>query len=251
MKPEAKVGILFIATIVVVLGFAHFLGIINPFSSSKELTVNYQFAGGIEVGSPVRVMGVKVGKVKSIDFNPANESNKDINLKVKISISDKAWNTVRKDSKFFINLAGIIGEKFLEVTPGTADAEKFVSGDEVRGEDPPRIDQLISQSYSLAGKILDIVNENETSVVETINAINNLSVNLSKLLKQVNNTDKNFVKNLSVLTGNLAYFSTELRSEEGDKTLAVIKELIWRLKDLDGPAIKKFLQKEGIKAKLF
>ena len=247
MKPEAKVGILFVTTLVVVLGFAYFLGVINPFSSSKELIVNYQFAGGIEVGSPVRVMGVKVGKVKSIDFNPGN----DVNLKITITVNNKAWKSVRKDSKYFINLAGIIGEKFLEITPGSANSDVLKSGTEVRGEDPPRIDQLISQSYSLAGKLLEIVNDNESSVVETITSINELTVNLASLLKQVNSTDKNFVKNLSVLTGNLAHFSSQLRTKEGKKTLTLLKDLIWRLKDLDGPAISKFLQKEGIKAKLF
>ncbi len=30
-----------------------------------------------------------------------------------------------------------------------------------------------------------------------------------------------------------------------------MKNLIWRLEKLDGKAIKKFLQEEGIKAKLF
>ena len=30
--------------------------------------MTYNFAGGIEVGSPVRVSGIKVGKVGAIDF---------------------------------------------------------------------------------------------------------------------------------------------------------------------------------------
>jgi len=30
-----------------------------------------------------------------------------------------------------------------------------------------------------------------------------------------------------------------------------MKKLIWRLEQLDGPAIRKFLQEEGIKAKMF
>ena len=70
MKPQTKVGILFVAAILMVVAFALALGSFQPFASSRELKVAYNFAGGIDVGSPVRVMGIKVGKVKSIAFDP-------------------------------------------------------------------------------------------------------------------------------------------------------------------------------------
>ena len=61
MKAELKVGILFIVSTILVALFALYLGVLNPFSNSHEINVAYNFAGGIEVGSPVRVMGIKVG----------------------------------------------------------------------------------------------------------------------------------------------------------------------------------------------
>ena len=70
MKPQTKVGILFVLSVVLMVGFAFALGAIQPFSNANELKIAYNFAGGIEVGSPVRVMGIKVGKVRSIDFEP-------------------------------------------------------------------------------------------------------------------------------------------------------------------------------------
>ena len=62
---------------------------------------------------------------------------------------------------------------------------------------------------------------------------------------------KNLVKDLSSLTSDLAYFSKGLRSKEGMETIKLVNELIHRLRGLDGNAISKFLQEEGIKAKLF
>ena len=50
---------------------------------------------------------------------------------------------------------------------------------------------------------------------------------------------------------NGAFFSRKMREPEALKTIALINDLIRRLEPLDGPAIKKFLQDEGIKAKLF
>ena len=70
MKPQTKVGLLFLLALGLVIVFAFALGTVSPFSGSKELQVAYNFAGGIEVGSPVRVMGIKVGKVRAINFQP-------------------------------------------------------------------------------------------------------------------------------------------------------------------------------------
>ncbi len=250
---------MFLAAIVLVVIFALALGSLNPFSNSHELKVAYNFAGGIEVGSPVRVMGIKVGKVRSIDFEPTfkmPESGEEVKLIITISVDKSAWTSIRSDSKFFINLAGVIGEKFLEISPGAIENAEMKPGQVVRGEDPPRIDQMISQSYALAGKILEFVNKNEGSVIETIETMNKLVVNFDKMLKQLEKTSKDpevhrIVKNLSTIMEDGAFFSQKMRSPEALKTMALINDLIRRLEPLDGPAIKKFLQDEGIKAKLF
>jgi len=257
MKPQTKVGIMFIAAAVMVVVFAFALGVVQPFSNSHDLKVAYNFAGGIEVGSPVRVMGIKVGKVRSIKFEPdLKVADEEVKLIITISIDKKAWPTIRGDSRFFINLAGVIGEKFLEISPGSLDKAELTPGQTVRGEDPPRIDQLISQSYALAGKILEFVNANEGSAVQTIETLNKLVVNFDKMLKQLEKTSRDpqvhrIVKNLSTIMEDGAFFSQKIRSDEGIKTLTLINDLIRRLEPLDAKAIKKFLQDEGIKAKLF
>jgi phospholipid/cholesterol/gamma-HCH transport system substrate-binding protein len=258
MKVETKVGALFVVSVAMVAVFAWYLGVLNPFSSSHEVQLGYNFAGGIEVGSPVRVMGIKVGKVKSIEFDPSLRApgGDEVKLKITISISKEAWPTVRSDSRFFINLAGVIGEKFVEVTPGSASSEMLEPGAFLRGEDPPRIDQLISQSYGLAGKILDMVEKNEGSVVDTIDKMNSLVTNLNKTLVLLEKTSKNqeftrIVNNIAVITDDLTILTSKLRGPDAQKTMALLHRLIWRLEDLDKDSIRKFLQQEGIKAKLF
>ena len=234
MKSPTKVGILFVFTLLLIVGFALALGAIQPFSNANELKIAYNFAGGIEIGSPVRVMGIKVGKVRSVDFEPDFKmpgTGEEVKLIVTVTIDKKAWPTVRKDSHYFINLAGVIGEKFLEISPGSMSAEALQPGQVVRGEDPPRIDQLISQSYSLAGKILEFVNKNEGSVVDTIDMMNKLVVNLDKALRQLDKTSRDqdvqkIVKNIGTVSDDVAFFSQKMRSPEGQKTLALINDLI-------------------------
>lgn len=258
MKAETKVGVLFIVTLAMVVAFAYFLGAINPFSNRNELFVAYNFAGGVEVGSPVRVMGIKVGRVKAIEFTPDLKmpSGEEVKLRVHIAIDKGAWATIREDSRFFINLAGVIGEKFIEVSPGSGASPKLKPGQLVRGEDPPRIDQLISQSYGLAGKVIEFIEKNEGSVVDTIGMVNKLVQNLNKVLYQMNKLTGNgesqvLIKNMVTLTNDMVFFTQHLRGQEGQKTIKLMNRLIRRLEGLDGKTIKKFFQEEGIKAKLF
>src|SRR5689334_4917233 len=65
---EAKVGGLILITTVLAFLFAWMIGVQNPFNESLSFFVTYNYAGGIEVGSPVRVSGIKVGKVEKIEF---------------------------------------------------------------------------------------------------------------------------------------------------------------------------------------
>jgi phospholipid/cholesterol/gamma-HCH transport system substrate-binding protein len=259
MKPQTKVGLLFLASLVLVALFAFVLGGFQPIGGGNTLKVAYNFAGGIEVGSPVRVMGIKVGKVRSIDFDPQfkfPETGEEVKLLITININNDAWPTIRKDSRFYINLAGVIGEKFLEISPGSTEQPELTSGQTVRGEDPPRIDQMISQSYALAGKLLDMVEQNEGSVVQSLETLNRLVVNFDKMLKQLEKTSKDpevrkIVKNLGIIMEDGAFFSQKIRSPEGQKTVELLADLIKRLEPLDAKALKKFLQEDGIRAKLF
>lgn len=257
MSTETKVGILFFLTFALVVSFAYILGAFNPFSSQHTLNVMYNFAGGIEVGSPVRVMGIKAGKVEKIIFHPEMKmpDGEEVKLNIKISISKSAWSSIRKDSRFYINLAGIIGEKYIEISPGSLDSPQMQSGDTIRGEDPPRIDQLLSQSYGLASKLINFFEKNKSQMSNTIKTMENLVVNFNKTLMLLEKTSNQaqlteLLKNITQISGDIAAISHDLRSKETEETLSLVKELIWRLKELDKEAIKKFLQEEGIKARI-
>jgi phospholipid/cholesterol/gamma-HCH transport system substrate-binding protein len=258
MKVETKVGILFVLSIALVAIFAWYLGVLNPFANTNEIEIGYNFAGGIEVGSKVRVMGIAVGKVLGIHFDPSLKmpNGEEVKLRVRISINKDAFATVRKDSRFFINLAGVIGEKYVEISPGSSGSPVLEPGALVRGEDPPRIDQLISQGYGLAGKILEMVEKNEGSVTDTLDKMNGLVSNLNKTLILLERLSQNkkyaeIIGDVATITNDFTILSAKLRGPDAQKTLDLLYRLVWRLDKMDEQAIRNFLQKEGIRAKLF
>lgn len=273
LSNEAKVGALVTGTIALAILFAWAVGVQNPFSNSVTFYVTYNFAGGVEVGSPVRVSGIKVGKVERIEFFVPNdpktvalqepgsdvmsEKKAIVPLRLRVSVRKDASAGIRHDSRFYINMAGIIGERYVEITPGSLASPQLLPGDVVAGIDPPRIDQLLSQSFDLAGKITQLVEENKGDLSKSIELLFKLSANLNETLRWLDKS-RLFKTDLSKLVDNLIQITTDIRivtdkthTPEGEKTLKLMHELLLRLEPLDSKAIRTFLQKEGVKVQMF
>lgn len=262
MSHETKVGLLFIATVISIIIFSWMLGFFDFIRQSNTLQIGYNFAGGIEKGSPVRAMGIKVGKVDKIEFVPGtkisgnNGETETVNLLITVSIHQNAWPTIGQDSQFYINMAGVIGERFLEISPKSPDSPTLKVGTVVRGEDPPRIDQLLSQGYGLAGKIMEMVEANEGSIMETLEMGQKLVTQLHHsliLLEKItaNHDIGTLVEETLGLTQDLRQLISALNSNEAKETGKLIQSLLERLEPLDEKALRKFLQKEGVRARLF
>ena len=273
LSNESKVGALVTGTVVIAIGFAWLLGFKNPFSDQKYFYVTYNFAGGIDLGSHVRLSGIKVGKVEEIEFfaplpnqkvseRDAGSADGTSNLaytpvRLKISVKKAALPGIRKNSHFYVNLAGLIGERYIEVTPGTIDAPQLLPGDVIAGTDPPRIDQLISQSFNLAGKIQDLIEQNKGDITRSIELLYKLSSNLNRTLEKVDQSKilsrdlAQLITNLMEVTEDIHAVTKNARSPEGQKTLELLHDLLWRLEPMDSKRIREFMQKEGIKVKIF
>lgn len=273
LTPESKVGALVTGTVVIAIGFAWLLGFKNPFRDQSTFYVTYNFAGGIDLGSHVRLSGIKVGKVEDIEFfapapnqqvsvKESGSADQDTHLaytpvRLKISVKKAALPGVRKNSRFYINLAGLIGERYIEITPGTIDSAQLLPGDTIAGVDPPRIDQLISQSFNLAGKIQELIEQNKGDITRSIELLYKLSANLNRTLEKIDQSKilsrdlAQLITNLMELTADLHEVTKNARSPEGQKTLKLLHDLLWRLEPLDSARIREFLQKEGVRVKVF
>jgi phospholipid/cholesterol/gamma-HCH transport system substrate-binding protein len=200
-KKQRLVGALFLLALVLAMIFAYWMGAFG-IGGAKSVTVMYDFAGGIERGSTVRLAGVKVGRVSGLDF----VSDQGTQLKLQLDLTRSAYNQITDDTKFFINLAGLIGERYIEVVPGTG--SKAPAGHVFRGIDPPRIDQLISQGYGIFGDLRSFFQENKGDLKEIFASLNELSGNLAKIMSSVSPAQR---KQISDLIANLSAMSIDLR----------------------------------------
>lgn len=87
------------------------------------LTARFDRVDGLQVGSDVRVSGVKVGLIKAIEVDP-----KTFLAQVTISLTDAI--KLPKDSSAEIVTDGLLGGKYMAIVPG-GDEKNLKSGDRI------------------------------------------------------------------------------------------------------------------------
>ena len=80
-----------------------------------HVTAEFDNVGDLKVGSPVTMSGVRVGVVTGIRFNP-----KDFKAEVTMRF-DKQFNQIPDDSYAAIQTQGLLGGKYIGLTPGGSD----------------------------------------------------------------------------------------------------------------------------------
>ena len=109
---EVTIGILVIAVTISFLIFVMKLSGKNISNTSNyNISANFDNANGINIGSAVKLSGIKVGTVKSIKLDV-----NDYTALVELSINPQY--KIPSDSTLAITSASLLGGKFLAIIPG-------------------------------------------------------------------------------------------------------------------------------------
>ncbi len=113
---EILVGIFVSLGLIALLVLALNVSNLGNFGSGKHYTVsaNFENVSGLKDRSAVMIAGVTIGRVSSITVDPIT-----FEAVVKMNI-DSQFNEVPVDSDAGIYTAGLLGEKYIGITPGGA-----------------------------------------------------------------------------------------------------------------------------------
>jgi outer membrane protein OmpA-like peptidoglycan-associated protein len=100
------------------------------FSPTYRLKTDFQNVGGLNNGAEVRVGGIHEGTISRIDL-PTEPGGK---LTVVMKLHSSTQNIIRKDSVASIKTEGLLGNKYLEISPGTVKAQAVQNDDFIAGE---------------------------------------------------------------------------------------------------------------------
>ena len=181
---ELKVGSF---VLLALFGLTFFVVSISDLSFIKKghnFQVVFGFANGLRQAAPVRLAGVEAGIVKSMKvFVDGGDHQK---TKVRVNLWIQEGVDIPLDSKITINQLGLLGEKYVEITPGLS--TQFYKDDSILvGRDPVSFEKITEQVAVLTNK-LEI----------TVDNINQGHGTVGRLL-----TDESIYKNLDELTADL------------------------------------------------
>lgn len=153
MNLELKVGIFAFIGIMILTLTIFSIGEIRIFSPGYTITVLFSFASGIDMGAGVKVAGVEAGEVKNIEVGyDQNEGQAKIALLIWLDKKVK----LPRDSQAYVNILGLLGERYLEIIPGQDYANLLKDGDVLVGRDPLSTESLM-EVVRKAGESLDQV----------------------------------------------------------------------------------------------
>jgi phospholipid/cholesterol/gamma-HCH transport system substrate-binding protein len=136
---EMVVGIFLLAGFISFSWLAVKMGDINPFEQETyPLSARFTSISGLKEGSTIELAGVVIGKVSTIELDTGDYEavvNMEINKTVEL----------QDDSIASIRTSGIIGDKFIKLTPGGSDI-LLQAGDEIEEtESAISLEELVSK----------------------------------------------------------------------------------------------------------
>jgi phospholipid/cholesterol/gamma-HCH transport system substrate-binding protein len=134
---ELAVGVFLLVGIICLGYLAIRLGKMEVFGSrGYDIQAVFINSGGLKNGSDIVIAGVGVGRVKSITLE---------NYQAQV-VMNLPWDVkVQEDAIALIRTKGLIGEKYIEITPGGSD-KLIPPGGKIRDTQPPvDLEELISK----------------------------------------------------------------------------------------------------------
>jgi len=124
------VGIVSLAYLAIKLGKLEVVG-----SRGDTVLAEFDSVAGLKSGSVVEIAGVEVGRVREIGLK---------NYRAVVAMSIDPGVKLQDDAIVSIRTKGLIGEKYIRITPGASDKLVQPGGRLRDTEDPVDMEQLIS-----------------------------------------------------------------------------------------------------------
>lgn len=213
-RSDIRVGLLvLISFIIFVVGIFVVSDIRSLWDKKKTLVLLFPYADGITRGSPVWYSGYEVGAVKDIRIAQGIADR----IAITIRIAPEA--RVKKDSRTEIRSLGMMGAKYVEITPGSAESPELVSGDTLEGKSPASLSEIMEKGQQVATRLVEVVDEvkglvqdvrSEYPIKATIENANNLITQLRQQTAELGP----IMKNIRHVTG-----------EGGKEVIALVKDM--------------------------
>jgi phospholipid/cholesterol/gamma-HCH transport system substrate-binding protein len=167
-RRDTVVGVFVVVAIAVAMLMVALIGSEQGlFRRRFEVRAVFGTVSGLRAGAPVFVAGVNVGGVKSIRFVAPRESRAPLTpveeesgytrrvgeVEVQLTIEEGFHPQIRRDSVATIASVGLLGDKSIEISVGSATEPEVEPGSVLQSEDPLTLTEVIDRVQPIARKV--------------------------------------------------------------------------------------------------
>jgi phospholipid/cholesterol/gamma-HCH transport system substrate-binding protein len=228
-SPETKVGLFTIIALVVIFAIFLWLSGAQIFNQGTTIEAIFDHVEGLRPGALVQLAGVDVGRVSHIYFD---DSRVVVAMQIKRSV------IIPRPAKVLISSSGVIGDKFLEITPCKPEEIKN-NGQRLMGESPVTMEKFSATAYEALDS-LKIVSANlgkitaqlqGIDIVQLFSSINNIALVIQRLAQTNEPRLNDLLFNIDNISAQLAEVTITANRfvkdmENNGQTAANLKQII-------------------------
>jgi phospholipid/cholesterol/gamma-HCH transport system substrate-binding protein len=113
---ELKVGLLIVFAILILIWASFVGGGTSIFEPKTSYVAYFANVNGLVTGAPVWIGGVEVGNVTHIEFVNLDSARQ---IEVKFRVKESITNMITEDAGVSLGTIGFLGDKYIEIIPGT------------------------------------------------------------------------------------------------------------------------------------
>jgi phospholipid/cholesterol/gamma-HCH transport system substrate-binding protein len=144
---ETKLGYFVVLVVFAAILIVEVLGGVHFFQHGYHVSARFETAQELKVGDSVKMAGVEIGRVEKIALADG---------KVAVTMRLHPDAVVKTDSQAVIKFAGLMGQNFVSVGFGTADAPQVVEGAELQTVEQPDLSAIMTKLDNAAAGIANV-----------------------------------------------------------------------------------------------
>jgi len=154
-----KAGILVTLSLAVVFLVVLYTGTLSQMvTPTVHLQAQFQDVKGLRKGAPVWFHGMEVGSVKRIRLDPVYGTI------VTLSIQKSTESFIRSNAQAEIVTMGLLGDKYVELNPGSSEAGPLSEGKMIEGQTPMELTDVVKASNKAVEKVSNFITEVENLI---------------------------------------------------------------------------------------
>ena len=201
-RNELAVGFLVLGALALLGWMAMKLGTLRRVGQEVAVSAVFDDVAGLAEGAYVDVAGVPVGRVASLEVDGGK-------ARVHLALREDAH--LRKDAVVRVRARSLLGEKYVEITPISADAPLAQDGDELPvGARSVEIDELVTQMSPVVAAV------DPAALAQLLNAVTEVYKDDPERMKRVADDVETIVHNAALASAEAPALVSEARQTMAD-----------------------------------